>query len=44
MIRKITAFAAAMLGDTPVIDDLRELTDRIGGRATGSPANEAAVE
>ena len=38
------ALVAAMLGNTPVIDDLRELTDRIGGRATGSPANEAAVE
>ena len=38
------ALVAAMLGDTPLIDDLRELTDRIGGRATGSPANEAAVE
>lgn len=35
---------AAMLGDTPILSDLRELTDTIGGRATGSPANEAAVE
>ncbi|MEX0707444.1 MAG: M28 family peptidase [Woeseia sp.] len=35
---------AAMLGDTPVIDDLRELTDSIGGRVTGTPQNEAAVE
>jgi hypothetical protein len=35
---------AAMLGDTPVIDDLRELTDTIGGRVTGSAANDAAVE
>lgn len=35
---------AAMLGDTPVIDDLQELTDTIGGRVTGSAANEAAVE
>jgi carboxypeptidase Q len=34
----------AMLGDTPVITDLRSLTDEIGGRATGSPANQAAVE
>jgi len=34
---------AAMLGDTPVIDDLRELTDSIGGRVTGTPQNEAAV-
>jgi hypothetical protein len=34
---------AAMLGDTPVIDDLRELTDDIGGRPTGSAANRKAV-
>lgn len=34
---------AAMLGDTPVIDDLHELTDTIGGRVTGSDANRAAV-
>src|SRR5690606_31423127 len=41
---EMDALIAAMLGDTPVIDDLRELTDTIGGRATGTPANEAAVE
>lgn len=35
---------AAMLGDTPVIDDLQQLTDTIGGRVTGSAANEAAVD
>lgn len=40
----VETLVAAMLGDTPVIDDLRELTDTIGGRLTGSPANEAAVE
>jgi carboxypeptidase Q len=34
---------AAMLGDTPLIGDLRQLTDEIGGRATGSEANERAV-
>ena len=34
---------AAMLGDTPVIDDLQELTDTIGGRVTGTAANRAAV-
>ncbi|MGI9270642.1 MAG: M28 family metallopeptidase [Woeseiaceae bacterium] len=34
---------AAMLGDTPVIDDLHELTDTIGGRVTGTDANRAAV-
>jgi carboxypeptidase Q len=35
---------AAMLSPTPLIDDLRDLTDRIGGRATGSAANERSVE
>jgi len=34
----------AVLGDTPMIDDLRGLTDGIGGRATGSEANLRAVE
>jgi hypothetical protein len=34
---------AAMLSDTPLIDDLRELTDRFGGRATGSESNERSV-
>lgn len=35
---------AALLGDTPMIDDLRELTDEIGGRPTGSAANQRSVE
>ncbi len=35
---------AAMLGDTPVVQDLQHLTDRIGGRPTGSAANRRAVE
>ena len=35
---------AAVLGDTPMIDDLRELTDEIGGRPTGSLANQRSVE
>lgn len=34
----------AMLGDTPLTTDLQSLTDRIGGRITGTPANEAAIE
>jgi len=34
---------AAMLGDTPVVDDLQELTDTIGGRVTGTAANRRAV-
>jgi hypothetical protein len=36
--------AGAMLGDTPMVNDLRDLTDRVGGRPTGSPANQKAVE
>ena len=35
---------AAILGQTPMIDDLRELTDTIGGRPTGSPANLRSVD
>ena len=34
----------AVLGETPMVRDLQELTDRIGGRPTGSPANQQAVE
>jgi len=33
-----------MLGDTPLIDDLEALSDRIGGRATGSEPNLRSVE
>ena len=36
--------AAALLGDTPLERDLHDLTDRIGGRATGSAANARAVD
>jgi len=39
----VDLLVGTMLGDTPVINDLNELTDQIGGRVTGSPANEAAV-
>lgn len=35
---------AALLGSTPMIEDLRALTDEIGGRPTGSAANERSVE
>jgi hypothetical protein len=34
----------ALLGPTPMLEDLRTLTDRFGGRATGSEANLASVE
>ncbi len=36
--------AAALLGDTPLVRDLRSLTDEIGGRPTGSEANRRAIE
>ncbi len=35
---------AAMLGETPIEEDLQELCDEIGGRVTGSEANEKSVE
>jgi len=39
----VDRLTGAMLGDTPVIDDLHELTDAIGGRLTGTDANRKAV-
>lgn len=33
-----------ILGATPTMNDLRELTDRIGGRISGTPACERAVD
>lgn len=41
---EVARLVAAMLGPTPLVEDLRELSDGIGGRATGSPANLRAVE
>jgi hypothetical protein len=41
---EVDMLIGAMLGDTPIISDLQALTDEIGGRVTGSPANEAAIE
>lgn len=35
---------AALLGDTPMLRDLEAVTDRFGGRATGSEANRGAIE
>src|SRR5438128_7868212 len=32
------------LGPTPILEDLRQLVDTIGGRPTGSPALERAVD
>jgi hypothetical protein len=34
----------ALLGDTPMVSDLEALTDRIGGRPTGSAANQRAFD
>ena len=33
----------AMLGETPIAEDLRELCEDIGGRITGSNPNKASV-
>jgi hypothetical protein len=38
------ALVGALLGDTPLERDLRQLTDEIGGRPTGSAANRRAVD
>jgi hypothetical protein len=35
---------AALVGPTPLADDVEALSDRIGGRATGSDANRKAVD
>jgi len=40
----VTNLIGALLGDTPIEEDLEELVDEIGGRVTGSKANERAVE
>jgi hypothetical protein len=40
----VDRLVGAMLGETPILDDLRSLTDEVGGRVTGSPANAAAVD
>jgi hypothetical protein len=41
---EVGRLVAALLGDTPLVQDLETLTDQIGGRATGSPANLRASE
>ncbi len=40
----VARYLAAMLGPTPIQNDLQELCDRIGGRATGSEENLRAVD
>jgi len=39
----VDSLVGAMLGNTPIINDLHSLTDSIGGRVTGSQSNSAAV-
>ncbi len=39
-----SAVAGRALGPTPIVSDLRELVDGIGGRPTGSPALDRAVD
>ena len=40
----VTKLIGAMLSETPIEEDLQELCDEIGGRVTGSAANEKAVD
>lgn len=40
----IARLTSAMLGPTPIAEDLHELCDKIGGRVTGTEPNEKAVE
>ncbi len=40
----VSCLVAALLGDTPMIEDLRVFADEIGGRPTGSLANQRSVE
>ncbi|NQZ07276.1 MAG: M28 family peptidase [Algicola sp.] len=42
--KDVDMLVAAMMQQTPIIDDLKQLTDTIGGRLTGSKANEKAVQ
>jgi carboxypeptidase Q len=41
---EVERLVAALLGDTPLVQDLQSLTDEVGGRPTGSPANLKAIE
>ena len=40
----VDRLVGAMLADTAIISDLQSLTDEMGGRVTGSAANEAAID
>lgn len=41
---EVQNLVSALLAETPIEEDLQELCDDIGGRVTGSSANEKAVE
>jgi carboxypeptidase Q len=41
---EVARLIAAFAGDTPLAADLESLTDEVGGRATGSPANLRSVD
>lgn len=40
----VSSLTGRILGETPMMNDLRELTDRIGGRISGTPACDRAVD
>ncbi len=40
----VDRLVAAFAGETPLLEDLRSLTDEVGGRPTGSAANRRGVE
>lgn len=40
----VERLVAALLGETPLVEDLRALSDEIGGRPTGAASNARAVE
>lgn len=42
--REASLLVGAVLGGTPMLEDLRTLVDEVGGRATGSDANRRSVE
>jgi hypothetical protein len=42
--REAALLTGAVLGGTPMLDDLRSLVDGVGGRATGSESNRRSVE
>ncbi|MFC1761309.1 M28 family peptidase [Planctomycetota bacterium] len=42
-IHDLDRLVAQLLGDTPLVEDLRQLTDEIGGRPQGTEANRRSV-